>query len=168
VTTQNLFSPSLTNVTWGHNDLSFIETPSVTDDMEIISSVTLAPFHDNNITMLDAQFHASTTQTFQVGDEVSSTAQNIPLVQYDVECALLVTDTVTPIMLANDDPSSNNPESSLLSLQPASALPTVFEHHFIKDDIDSISIHSLTDTSTASRNDPSLPHSSEALRELGI
>ena len=117
--------------------------------------------------MLDAQFHASTTETFQVGNEVSSTTQNIPLVEYDVECALTsVTDTVTPFMLANAEPSLNNFESSLLSLQPAGALPTLFEHHLIEDDIDSISIHSLTDTSTASRNDLSLPHSSEALREL--
>jgi len=96
VTTQNLFSPKLTNVTWAQNNSTSLETPSVTDEMEIISSVTLAPFHDNNITILDAQFHASTTQTFQVDDEVSSTAQNIRLVQYDVECALSVTDTVIP------------------------------------------------------------------------
>ena len=136
--------------------------------MEIISSVTLAPFHDNNITMPDAQFNASTIQTSQVGDEVSSTAHNIPLVQYDVDCALSVTDTVTPFMHANADPSLNNFESSLISLQPASALPTRFEHHLIEDDLDSISIHFLMDTSMASRNDPSLPHSSEALRELGI
>ena len=149
-----MFSPVLTNVTWGHNDSSFLETPSVTDvDVQKQSAVTLPPFHDSNIHMPDAQFHPSITQSFHVGDEVSSTTQNVPLLEYDVDSALSVTDIATPFMLANAEPSLNNFESSLISLHPAGTLRTLFEDHSIDDDLDSISIHSLTNTSTASSTD---------------